>query len=356
MKRDLSSVDRMLSSTPLIDIGTTSLTGIRIDSLSCSSHQDIPIGNPIHSTLALHGVDSLRLGSDFVRTGLLFDPPKIKEGKRVDQFGVNWLQLDGKLSPFEHPLATAGLIEIARHPKPGWKQAIQLSETGLSGQSLSIADAPCPGLLDLCFMLRGPWQFLQDVVANLRIARALIEWSFEAVMDAYEAMLEAMPEQPDVVVYSDDLGFADTMYFSPQDFRNLMLPGERKLIAGLRGLTTARICFHSCGAIAPILPDIADLGVDLLNLDTKARNMSVDRVRKALPSIVAMHGCTDLCELGTAVAKKDKAQVARLTTELAQSTPVVAGPGDSLSSTQQVLDATLAQRLSAILTAKISID
>lgn len=333
------ALGRMLSGAmedaPLIDLGASSLTGIRAGGLPGLAKEQ-PLGNPIFRTMALEPQLCQKLGSDFVRCGLLFDEPQVSGEPYIDEFGVTW-QWDGsEVSPLEHPLEAAEPGDVARHPLPPWRQLVQ---GGDSEGAIVIADAPCPGVLDLCFRLRGPWRFLEDMVSRPRMTSALLDWSTKAVVQAYDYMLQRLPRQPDVMIYSDDLGFEGSMYFSPADFRAQLLPSLRTVITQLRSLSSAAICFHSCGAIEPILGDIADLGVEIVNLNLSAWGMSATSIRQKLPQSMVLHGTGDLAALGQAITKGDLAVVARLITELAQSAPAIAGPSDSLSSVQEVQNA-----------------
>ena len=58
--------------------------------------------------------------------------------------------------------------------------------------------------------------------------------------------------------------------------------------------------------------------------------------RRELPPSIVLHGSHDLIALGTAVAKHDRAGVALLLTELANSAPAIAAPMDSMSSVNDV--------------------
>lgn len=324
--------------SPLIDIGATSLTGIRAGGLR-GFRKDQALGNPIFATLALDPAECLGLGSDFIRTGLLFDQPEIKGGQYLDGLGVHWLWRDAAFSPDRHPLETAELVDVERHPHPQWSQPVQAIEFEAAQSGIVIADAPCPGLLDMCFLLRNTWQFMGDVTSDRPMASALLEWSMETIVQAYTYMLGKLTHDPDVVVYCDDFGSGDSMFFSPSDFREIVRPRMQALLSRLRGLTSAAFCFHSCGAIEPILSDIADIGFEIVNLDSSAKGMAVPQIRQKLPSSMVLHGSHDLCALGAAVANQDKARVAFLITELAESAPVIAGPMDSLSSIEEVYNA-----------------
>lgn len=323
------------SGLPLIDIGTTSLTGIRNNVLPHKAKDKA--AHPVYGTVPLEPLDCIRLGSDFVRSGLLFDFPAITDDSFIDAYGVKWIQDGSAFFPVNHPLETAALSDIVRYPKIQWHQKIQPIESNIANNYLIIADAPCPGLLNLCFMLRSTWQFMEDIADNWQIATALLEWSAETIVDAYKYMLSSLPYEPDIIIYADDLGHQDGMFFSPMDFRKYIRPFMHSLLTRLRQLTSAAICFHSCGAIRPILKDVVELGIKIFNLDTKAKGMSVQEIRQELPPHVVLHGSNDLCALGRSVANRDRAGIARLITELAKSSPVIAAPLDNLLSTEEVL-------------------
>lgn len=171
-----SLLSRMLSGAqstrPLIDIGTTSLTGLRAGVIPGfrTHHWG---AHSSHATLALGPTDCLCLGSDFIRTGLLFNEPEIGDGRSVDAFGVLWQWDKGAVSPLRHPLESAELMVVARHPRPLWQEPAQLIVPEIAERSVVIAEAPCPGLLDLCFMLRNPWRFMEDITSDSRMASAL---------------------------------------------------------------------------------------------------------------------------------------------------------------------------------------
>lgn len=332
--------DRLLTGevgpAALADIGTSTLTGVRTPGAPELSGGQV--GQPVLRTVPLDAPDCLGLGSDFVRAGLLFEPPRMEEDTFVDGLGVRWLWAEGAPTPLEHPLAEADIWTIARHPRPSLPDAIQFPERGDGEErALVVVDAPCAGLVDTCFALRGSWQFLLDVTDDWRIANALLDWALETIVAAYEHLLANLPEVPDLVLYGDDLGYQDGMFLSDLDFRNFVRPRIRTLLSRIRALTPAPICLHSCGAIRTILPDLADLGVEALNLSYDARQMTLPEVRAQLPSTMVLHGYTDLLALGRALIAGDRRGIAVLTTEFAQSLPAIAAPTDSLADTEELL-------------------
>ncbi|CAN1721041.1 Methyltransferase CmuC [Hyphomicrobium sp. 1Nfss2.1] len=326
----------------LLDVGTSSLTAVR-----AVARPDLKVGpllaHPVMETLPLAASDCAALGSDCARAGFLFETIDPYSDTFTDAFGVEWLRVDGSATPVRHPLEHASLGEIVKHPRPMWPDIVQVPDASHQGQ-LVVADAPCPGLLDLSFALRNSWVCLDDMTSNWRSISALLDWSLETIVEAYEQMLSGLPYAPDVIVYGDDLGFQQSMFVSEIDFRNFVRPRMRTLISRLRRLTPAAVCFHSCGAIRPILPDICDLGIELLNFDGAARGMVCSEIRREVPKGLIFHGCSDLVALGRSVRAGNLASVALLTAEIVDSMPVIGAPMDNIYTEVDVEDAQLGAR------------
>jgi uroporphyrinogen decarboxylase len=74
----------------------------------------------------------------------------------------------------------------------------------------------------------------------------------------------------DQVNWWNDLGFKGTQFMSLQMYRDLFKPADRRAAewAHRKGLT---VYYHSCGNINPFVPELIDVGVDMLNpMEVKA--------------------------------------------------------------------------------------
>lgn len=320
----------------LVDVGTSSLTAVR--AVARPDLRRELLAQPVMETLALSAADCARLGSDCVRAGFLFAGADPEQETFTDAYGVEWLRVDGVATPVRHPLEDATLAQIVKHPRPEWPKLIQVPEEDARDRII-VADAPCPGMLDMSFALRNAWGCLEDMTSNWQSISALLDWSLETIVEAYERMLGGLPVAPDIVVYGDDLGFQQSMFISEVDFRTFVRPRMRTLFSRLRRLTDASLCFHSCGAIRPIVSDLCDLGIDIFNFDGDARGMICTEVRREVPRKLIFHGCSNLTALGCAVREGNLASVAVLTTEIVESMPVIAAPMDNIYSARDVDDA-----------------
>ena len=121
------------------------------------------------------------------------------------------------------------------------------------------------------------------------------EW-IEDVFDTYlttslhlaQKLLDAGYEF-DGVFWYDDMGYKGTTFFSPETYRTLLKPYHKKAVdwAHERGMVTE---LHSCGYIEPLLPDIVDIGVEMLNpLEVKA-GMDPNKLKKLYGDKLAFRG------------------------------------------------------------------
>lgn len=93
----------------------------------------------------------------------------------------------------------------------------------------------------------------------------------------------------DGVFWYDDMGYKGSPFFSPSTYCELLKPYHKKAAdwAHERGMVVE---MHSCGYIEPLIPDIIDAGIEMLNpLEVKA-GMDPDRLKKLYGDKLAFHG------------------------------------------------------------------
>lgn len=107
-------------------------------------------------------------------------------------------------------------------------------------------------------------------------------------LDLAQRILDAGYEF-DGIFWWDDMGYKGTTFFSPNAYRELLKPYHKKAVdwAHERGLTAE---LHSCGYIEPLIPDLVEIGVEMLNpLEIKA-GMDPSRLKSAWGDRLAFHG------------------------------------------------------------------
>lgn len=93
----------------------------------------------------------------------------------------------------------------------------------------------------------------------------------------------------DGIYWYDDMGYKGSPFFSPDLYREIVKPFHKKAVdwAHERGLVTE---MHSCGFIEPLLPDVVETGVEMLNpLEIKA-GMDPFKLKNLYGDKLAFHG------------------------------------------------------------------
>jgi len=142
--------------------------------------------------------------------------------------------------------------------------------------------------------LRGHQNFYYDMGADPQYAGVLLDRITDFFEAFYRGALTAAGELIDVVFFGDDYGTQSGMFVSPRMWRALVKPRLRRLIRTIKGLAGVRFMLHSCGAIAPILEDLVEIGVDMLNpVQPSAYGMEPAEVKRRLGQCLVLHGAID---------------------------------------------------------------
>ena len=130
--------------------------------------------------------------------------------------------------------------------------------------------------------LRDVTVFLMDLVDDEAFVCDLMDLCIEAGVAFAKAQVEAG---------ADTIGIGDALasQVSPDTYERLIQPREKKLVRAIRE-AGAFVKLHICGNITHLLPGIAELGVNILDVD---HMVSIADVRKAVGSGVVIAGNMD---------------------------------------------------------------
>jgi uroporphyrinogen decarboxylase len=139
--------------------------------------------------------------------------------------------------------------------------------------------------------MRGIDRFMMDLALDPDIARAILRKSCDYWMKFARLILENV--RVDMMCMSDDLGTQNGLFISREMFREFVMPLTRER-ADLFKSFGARVFMHSCGGIFPIIPDIIEAGVEILNpLQPRAKGMDRGEIKKTFGDRLVFHGSID---------------------------------------------------------------
>ena len=112
------------------------------------------------------------------------------------------------------------------------------------------------------YFSRGIENFLADMAGEPEYAQALLN----KIIDKNMVMLENIINLPEIdgVLLGSDWGSQRALLMSPESWREMIAPGEKKEY-DLIHEAGKDVWVHSCGCIDVIIPDLVDMGLDVLN-------------------------------------------------------------------------------------------
>lgn len=175
-------------------------------------------------------------------------------------------------SLFHHPLRTAErLSDLDQYPWPDpvdesrYRDLPGQAETARGMNKAVVLNNICAGTMEVASWLRGIDQFFMDLGLDDKFAGYLLDKVVDIKLAYWEKALKKLDGLVDVVIESDDLGAQNRLMISPRMYRKLIKPRHKKILDFIHAHTGAKVFFHSCGAIRPLIPDLIEIGVDILN-------------------------------------------------------------------------------------------
>lgn len=149
--------------------------------------------------------------------------------------------------------------------------------------------------------LRSTEKVLMDMALNPEFAHKMFDRIVEFELEYYEKIFIAGDGQIDILKTCDDYGTQKTMLFGIDMFREYFKENTKKLV-DLAHKYGAFFHQHSCGAIAPVIPELIDCGVDILEPIQKVKGMDPEVLKKNFGDKITFLGGIDtqtLLPLGT---------------------------------------------------------
>lgn len=142
--------------------------------------------------------------------------------------------------------------------------------------------APCGhDLFNQLLRVRGMEQGLMDLVAEPEFAEAFLEKLTGTIITAQQCFLNEVGDLVNIHFTADDLTGQNAPLISPALYRRMIKPRWARIIQTIKDLTKAKIFYHGCGAIEPFLPDLIEIGVDIINpVQVSAADMDTTSLKK----------------------------------------------------------------------------
>lgn len=198
----------------------------------------------------------------------------IDEDHMIDEWGILLVRSGNMWSRMSAPLKDADVGEIREYqfPDPGsdtWNEDLEQEAKNLREQTeyaLVARSVHSASFMELGCWLRGSEDFLCELVMEEETCHVLLDKIMQTQMRYYEVFLKKVGRYVDIVETSEDFGTQQSLFLSPQTYRDMIMPRRQKINAVIHKYAPqAKILHHSCGAIRKLIPDLIETGIDILN-------------------------------------------------------------------------------------------
>ena len=191
----------------------------------------------------------------------LYAPPDEYGPTITDEFGVIWATSDiDRGYPVEHPLKEQTLAGYS-FPHPYAFERWEPVKEAADKYRDQFRVAVIGDLWERAHFMRGLDRLLMDLHEAPRFVHELLDRICEYNLATLEGMVAV---EPDGVFISDDYGFQDQLMMSPDDWREFVKAPLARLLAAARRHDLVTMV-HSCGNVSAIVPDLIEIGLDILH-------------------------------------------------------------------------------------------
>jgi len=127
------------------------------------------------------------------------------------------------------------------------------------------ADGIKAGVLQTASQLRGYDRLFLDFALNPKVIHAFLDRMSGVINEMYRQYLKVVGPYVQVVVITDDQGTQSSLMVSPKMFREFIKPRLKSLIETIKETADVKVLMHCDGAIMKIIPDLIEIGIDILN-------------------------------------------------------------------------------------------
>jgi uroporphyrinogen decarboxylase len=214
------------------------------------------------------------LGEDMLLTSVGWANSYYQEaGTYTDEWGIAWKSQEyettfgkGRYTEIAgHPLADDKAILDYQGPDPNrpelYKEAAWVIEA--FKEEYWIVGVTVTTIFECAWALRGYEKLLSDFLLNPELADAILEIPYQYHLAAAKKLAEM---GVDMIWLGDDVGAQSAMLISPRLWRKFLKHRMANFIAELKRINPQlKVAYHSDGVILPIVPELIEIGVDVLN-------------------------------------------------------------------------------------------
>ncbi len=142
------------------------------------------------------------------------------------------------------------------------KKAIQLRNQ----DKIVMTKGLCAGLFEMHQRVRGMTNAMMDPLLFQANSDKLIGKLADLKIEFWDEALNELGDVVDIIGEGDDYGTQQSQLISPDQFREFYKSHFSRVLSFIKQKApNVKLLFHSCGNVRPIIPDLIEMGADILN-------------------------------------------------------------------------------------------
>jgi uroporphyrinogen decarboxylase len=177
-------------------------------------------------------------------------------------------------------------------PSPDWWDYSGIAKQIEGGEERPIQGGGSEPFLTFKY-LRGQEQAFIDLALNPEIAHYCLDKLFGLAYENTWRIYEQIPGKVMISYVAEDMGAQDRLMLSPTQIREFLLP-RMKRVAELVHQAGAFVFHHNDGAIRDVMPDLIEMGIDVLNpVQWRCKGMEREGLKRDFGDKLVFHGAVD---------------------------------------------------------------
>jgi len=149
-------------------------------------------------------------------------------------------------------------------------------------------------VFEIGWQIRGMQEFMMDLVENPAIPVYIMERLTDIYLENLRRVLEVSGERLDMIYFYDDVATQNSLMISKKMWEKYVRPHHAKII-DLAHRHGKPVMYHTDGAVYPLIPDIIEMGVDVLNpIQPDAKGMDMQALKDQFGDRLTFHGGVDI--------------------------------------------------------------
>jgi uroporphyrinogen decarboxylase len=215
-----------------------------------------------------------------------------------------------------HPLAGAqSCKQVLEHswPSPEWFDYDGLNQSAKKHRDHFVIAGGFSPIFYLISDLCGMEKALMDMIVNPELIEALVDRIVAFYRGYYDGIAKTCKGNVDAIAFGDDFAGQMSMLMSPEMWRKYLKPAWAELFSIARE-NGFKVVFHSCGSVSQVIPDLIEIGVDVLYpVQPGAESMDMVTLKDSFGNALSFYGGIDVQRLlPFARAGEIRAEVERL--------------------------------------------